>query len=108
MSKPFYKSIDDLYAVLVEGVNPHEIEPDLYDEDDESLDYIAPDYINRLGTEYGERVIYWESDYNPSAYRLGEHDDDRCNEIFDAIEEYGVEFDIDLVAKYPADYNDKG
>lgn len=106
MSKPFYKSIGSLYDVMVLGTPPHEVKRDLYDEDDDALDYLSPDCINRLGTEYGVRVIYWESNYNPSAYKLSENDDPRCPEIFDCIEEYGVSFDTDLVKKYPNDYKE--
>lgn len=105
MSKPFYKSIDDVYKVIVLGIPPREVEPDLYDEDDDALDYLAVDYINRIGTEYGARIIYWESDYSPSAYWLSENDDPLAVEIFNRLEEYGLSFDTDLVREYPDDYN---
>lgn len=104
MSRPFYKSIDNLYDVIVLDTPPHEVEPDLYDEEDDALEYLAPDYINRLGTEYSTRVIYWESNYDPSAYKLSEDDDPRAVEIFNRLEEYGMDFSTDLVDKYAADY----
>lgn len=96
MSKPFYKDITKLYEVFVEGVPPCEVEPELYDKDAEPLDFLAPAYINRLGTENGVRVIYWESDYNPSAYKMTELDDPRASEIFDVLDEYGIEFNEEL------------
>lgn len=92
MSQPFYHSIDDLYEVATGMTTPHDVDPELYDEDDDMLEYFAPSYINRLGREDGKRVIYWESDYNPSAYRLCEDDDPRCAKIFDALEDCGIEF----------------
>lgn len=98
------RDIDDLYRVLVLGASPHEIDPELYDEDDDPLEILSPSYINRVGTEYGERVIYWESNYNPSAYRLGEKDGEKAKEVIDIAQGCGVDFGVDLVAKYPADY----
>lgn len=98
------KMLETMYQSLVEGVSPHEIDPELYDELDDSLDTISGDYINRLGTEFGEKVIYWEENYCPSAYRLGEYDSREAGQIIKALEECGVEFDTDLVAKFPDDY----
>lgn len=98
--------IKTMYAVLVEGFEPCEVRPDLYDKDDDVLEVLEPPYINRMGIEYGERVIYWEQNYNPSYARLGENDSPKCKEIFNALEEYGLDFDTDLVAKYPDDYKD--
>lgn len=99
--------INTMYAVLVEGLTPYEANPELYGEDDDVLEVLEPPYINRMGTEYGERVIYWEQNYNPSYARLGENDSPEAKAIFDVLEEYGLEFDVDLVVKYPADYKDK-
>ena len=50
--KTSQKSVDEMYEVLVEGRTLHEVRPDIYDEDeDDSLEIVSPDYINRLGTE---------------------------------------------------------
>lgn len=94
--------------VLCMGYTPHEVDPELYDEDADDLDIIAPDYINRLGTEYGKKVIYWEENYCPSAYRLSEEDGATEAMIIKALEERGVDFSTDLVAKYPDDYKPWG
>lgn len=105
--KTSQKSVDEMYEVLVEGRTLHEVRPDIYDEDeDDSLEIISPDYINRLGTEYGEKVIYWEANYNPSYERMGENDGEKQKEIIETLIGYGVEFDTDLVAKYPDDYKE--
>lgn len=103
MSKAFY-NIDLAYKVATGECRPYDINPELYDEDDDLLDAIDYSYVNRLGIEHGEKVIYWESDYNPSAYRMGEHDGERARVIIEALEDYGIDFDIDLVEKYPGDY----
>jgi len=107
MKKPTQKDIDDMYMVLVEGVPLCEVRPDIFNEDDDdSLDIISPDYINRLGKEYGERVIYWEANYNPSYKRMGENDGEKEKEIIEILTGYGVDFETDLVAKYPGDYKE--
>ena len=108
MKKLPQKVIDNMYKVLVEGYSLSDVIPDVYDDDDDGddLDIIDPDYINRMGVEYGEKVIYWEQNYDPSYYRMGENDGDKEKDIINAIIEYGVDFDTDLVAKYPADYKD--
>lgn len=98
--------IETIYSVLVEGLTPHEARPDLYGEDDDVLEILEPPYINRVGTEYGERVLYWEQNYNPSYERLGENDSPKAKAIFDALGEYGLKFNIDLVEKYPGDYKE--
>ena len=101
------EEINSMYEVLVEGVALHIIDPDLYTEaDDDPLLIMSPDYINRLGTEYGEKVIYWEENYNPSAYRMGENDGEKEKRIIEVLEEYGIEFDEDLVKKYPLDHKE--
>lgn len=107
MKKLSQKTINNMYKVLVEGYFLSEVEPDIFtEEDDDDLDIIDPDYINRMGTEYGEKVIYWEENYDPSYYRMGENDGDKEKDIFNALEEYGLDFNVDLVAKYPKDYID--
>lgn len=106
MKKLPQSKINNIYDVLIEGIPCHEIDPELYDEMSDDLDIISPDYINRTGVEYGERVIYWEANYNPSYERMGENDGDKEKAIIDTLEEYGLDFDTDLVAKYPADYED--
>lgn len=105
MKKPTQKDIDDMYMVLVEGASLHSVRPDIFNEDDDdNLDIISPDYINRLGKEYGEKVIYWEANYDPSYERMGENDGEKEKEIIETLIEYGVDFETDLVAKYPDDY----
>ena len=86
------QNVDEMYKVLVEGFTPHEVRPDLYEEDDEDLEIIEPSYVNRTTTENGERCIYWEENYDPSAYRLGENDSEKAKAIIDKLEEYGIEF----------------
>lgn len=97
-------NLDEMYRVLVEGENPCEIDPELYTEDTDPLDIIEPAYVNRYGTEYGERVMYWEENYNPSAYRVGENDSPKAKAVIEALVDCGLEFDVDLVKRYPADY----
>lgn len=107
MRKPTNKDIDNMYSVLVEGSTLHEVRPDIFDEDDDdSLEIISPDYVNRLGKEYGERVIYWETNYDPSYERMGENDGEKEKEIIETLVGYGVDFETDLVAKYPDDYKE--
>ena len=107
MRKPTEQDINDMYSVLVEGSTLHEVRPDIFDEDDDdSLEIISPDYVNRLGKEYGERVIYWEQNYDPSYERMGENDGEKEKEIIETLVGYGVDFETDLVAKYPGDYKE--
>lgn len=88
--------LEKMYQVLVEGYTLNEAYPDMFSEDDEDiLDIIDPDYVNRMVIEDGEKVIYWEEDYNPSAYRMGEKDGEKEAEIIKRLEEFGVEFDAE-------------
>lgn len=100
------KHIDDMYKVLIDGYKLTDIDEDLYSDDDDELEIIDPSYINRVGVEYGEKVIYWEENYDPSYYRMGENDGDEEKAIINYLYECGLDFDTDLVAKYPKDYID--
>lgn len=91
MKKLDEETVTGMYLVLVEGETLQEARPDLFTaEDDDPLEIIDPDYINKITIENGERVIYWEENYIAHYYRMGENDGDMEKEIIEALYNYGL------------------